>query len=146
MNYEVIMKQLVRLKAELGEKEMTEQIIQRLLPTAICMTSSKEIGTELILKLIVVEGIYATLSLALPGREKDLIEKLNNLFPLITADRTLFVNICIQWVTQQVEQRNIGIYFIKIMSLKGDLFGIGWTKEYVNLFLYHLVKILELDQ
>eukprot|EP00943_MAST-04B_sp_MAST-4B-sp1_P003867 g3867.t1 len=80
MNYEVIMKQLVRLKAELGEKEMTEQIIQRLLPTAICMTSSKEIGTELILKLIVVEGIYATLSLALPGREKDLIEKLNNLF------------------------------------------------------------------
>ena len=34
-------------------------------------------------------------------------EKLNNLFPLITADCTLFVNICIQWVTQQVEQRNI---------------------------------------
>jgi hypothetical protein len=82
MNYEVIMTQLVRLKAELGEKEMTEQIIQRLLPTAVCMTSSKEIGVELILKLIVVEGMYATLSLALPGRENDLIEKLNNLFQL----------------------------------------------------------------
>ncbi len=79
MNYEVIMQQLVRLKAELGEKEMAEQVTQRLLPTAMCLTISKENAVKLIYMLILSEGIYPILSLGLPGHENDLLVKLKTL-------------------------------------------------------------------
>ena len=58
---------------------MAEQVTQRLLPTAMCLTISKENAVKLIYMLILSEGIYPILSLGLPGHENDLLVKLKTL-------------------------------------------------------------------